>query len=178
MLFYQRSFTGEDNPGSCSNPGMQAGCHYQHALRSGGDVDDQRGFVTVREFNAVEAISPYFMRQFLLVHFGKTELLEKCGLVRKHKHSCHLEISRFMKALPDEFGADAALQAVLTDGERPELSQSVPTDVKGAYPDERTVLFIDMEITQMLIQLIERPRKHLTCIRVLIDKCLHRLDID
>ena len=83
-----------------------------------------------------------------------------------------------MKALPDEFGADASLQAVLTDSERPNLSQPVPTDVKGAYPDERTVLLIDMEITQMLIQLIERPRKHLTRIRILIDKCLHRLDID
>src|SRR5208283_2394424 len=102
---------------------------------------------------------------------------EKTILVGQCKHAFHKQFRGFRKALSHQFRTYTAIHLILPDCERTYFGKSVPADMKRAHTDEHALLFIHMEITQVLIELIQGAWQHLPRIRVLIDEYLYRFDI-
>jgi hypothetical protein len=92
--------------------------------------------ITVGELDAVEAIGPYLVREFLLIDGYKSPLSKEAFLVRKPR-------------------ADPPAGPVRTHGKRPDLGEAFPTDMQRAYADDVIVLGEQGEIAYALIEIIQ-----------------------
>ncbi len=67
------------------------------------DIDHEGGLVAIRKLDAIEAVGPDFVRQFLLVNMQKTEFLEKLILISKHEYPLYLQVRCFLEAALNQF---------------------------------------------------------------------------
>src|SRR3972149_600240 len=141
------------------------------------EIDDERCLVAIRELHAVQAVCPYLMGQLFFIHFEETELSEKTGLIGENEYPLRAEPCRLGQAFTDKRGAHAIAGPVLLHRQRTYLSQTLPADMKRAHASDGAVLLKDHKVAQMLVQLVQRARQHLTRVRVFIDERLYRLYI-
>src|SRR3990172_5278930 len=120
-----------------------------------------RVLVTIRELDALYAISPDFLRQYGLVHRFEFEFFEEGRLVGKRENPFYSEPSGFVKAGVHEARPYAAAARVLSYREGPYLGQILPAYMESGDAHDRSARFENVKIPKIRIYLVKRPVEHL-----------------
>ncbi len=113
------------------------------------------------------------MRKDGLVYPFETQFLEEFGLVGQSKYSFRTQRPRLVKAGLHQFHTDAFESDLLPDSQGTDFSQVLPADMQGTGPYQLLTTNKDEEITEMVIDLAQRPGKDISATGIEFDQALY-----